>query len=462
MKYCTGCGRAVPDHVKFCGQCGCGSFSAVPAEETRATATVTAAHNAPDDGQAYGQYGGGSVEETAFAENGYDYGAVYGSNGYDPGGSYGCYDGSGDTAYMDYNYSGDYPATGDDSGSGDGKKPLMIAMISLAGVLVVLCVVLAVVFFRNPKPSVGTTSRREIPTGVDAAEEATRVAETLTAAPATAPVYTAPATAPVYTAPAVTKPAATVPAATKPATTKPATTKPATTKPTTAKPTAAPQPAPLVAPTSTQDILALYSNAVNSVADGAAGCTVKQVRSIGNVNLVEDAAVNELLKIALGQAFTPEDAVDAGVYGKGDAEIRDDFPAWRLQNPALVSSAVCSVSGGNYVVQIKMPDERNPAADSPLSQVSDMVDSYDDINEMVRAALEVQGQDAGDASFDLTYSNYTIDAVITPDGRLVSLRHSDTVTVTTHNLYVDLGIELDLDNKSFSWNSSKEYTNFTY
>lgn len=516
MKYCTGCGRELPDHVKFCGQCGCNSFSAAPAGDPQVT--VTAAANAGDvandagaqnndsaqnDAYAYngtGVYG----DETAFAGNaydGYDYSAndAYADDGdyYSDGGYYtGRDDGygtgefygqGGDTAYMDYNYDG-YPGTGNygNSGSGDGgKKPLMIAMLSLAGVLVVLCVVLVVVFFQTPKSSKRSSSKREIPAVEDAAEDPTRVEETLTApvtaAPAPAPTYappasTAPATRPSTTKPTTTRPATTKPATTKPATTKPATTKPATTKPATTKPTTTTkpattkptttQPAPtqpaLTAPTSTQEIVALYSNAVNNVANGAAGFTVKQVRSIGDVKLVENSQINDLLKLALGEAFTPEENVGSTTYSKGDPAIGNNFPAWRLQNPAYVTAATCSVSNGYYVVQIRMQDERNPADGSPLSQVSDMINSYDEINDMVRGLLEIQGQDAGDASFDMTYSGYTIDAVITPDGRLVSMRHSDTISVTIHNLVMDVGIELDLDNKSFSWNNSKEYTNFTY
>ena len=362
----------------------------------------------------------------------------------------------------------------------DGKKPLMIAMISLAGVLVVLCIVLVVVFFKTPSTTSSSTSTREIPTVEEAVTEAPQVEETLTVATTaestatTAAESLAAATNPPANNPPVTRPPATKRPASTP-TTKASTTKAVsttkssttttkssttTTKSSTTTTTGTTSP---VAITGTSEIISLYSSAVSSVRGGAAGYSVKQVRTLDNVNLVDNDSINSLLKTALSNAFTKTDSAEKISYSKGSSDAKTKIPAWNLSGTSNVTSATCSISNGNYVVRIQLKDEQNPSDGSALSQVSDMINSYDSIDSMVRSALSSYDIDVGDATFDLLYSGYTIEAVITADGKLVSVRHSDTVTVTTHNLTIEkFGVTLDLNGKSFSWNSSKDYTDFNY
>ena len=182
-------------------------------------------------------------------------------------------------------------------------------------------------------------------------------------------------------------------------------------------------------PASVQEIADFYKAAVRRVKDGEAGYTKAEWQTVDQLKLSNLSAVNNSIqKIVDGLLTTEEKArADASVNETGTEEAMRRFPAFTLTDYSWIASANCTDEGGNYRIKIVMADEDTPqnAQSSFLAQVTNSVLYWDDIEKELSNYKISKVEDA-----HVLYRATEIDALITPDGRFISLTHTLHAEIT--------------------------------
>lgn len=303
--------------------------------------------------------------------------------------------------------------------------------------------------------------------------------ETTTAAPATEPTaeaateapVTEPTTEPATTAP-VTEPASepTTAAPVTETTAAPATQAPATettAEPTTAEPTTAEQttaepetsteaPTP-AAPAAKADIVAFFASAVNDVKNGNTASYDKvEYQKIHDVHMTGNATTDKMIKNIISGFAKDENSAPHTAAQKGTPSSGENMLGWGLADDSAVVSATLEETGGNYRITLVMADEDTPDRANPrhLEAVGSVT-----YREEVEDALRSVPQMNEFSDIHIIYTGYTITAELTPEGRIISLRHHTDIEVTIGRLKVAF---FTLENKSVSLENNVVFTGFAY
>ena len=252
-----------------------------------------------------------------------------------------------------------------------------------------------------------------------------------------------PSAAPATQAPAAETPAAETPAAETPAAETPAAETPAASS--TGKP-------------STKDeVLDFYKNAVARVRDNAeASYHKKEYQVIGNLNITGIGAVDSAIEnVVAGYATKEEDAEDQ-FSEKGSDDAKRRFPPFTLTDYSKVASAECTEANGNYKITIIMQDEDTPKAGTFLKEVTDSVLLWEDIEKEVTTNVKIV-KDFSDVH--VVYKGYKIEAEITPDGKFVTLNQTAHVDIAIGSAKILIAT---LKNKSGTLDNYMKLWDFQY
>ena len=212
-------------------------------------------------------------------------------------------------------------------------------------------------------------------------------------------------------------------------------------------------------PTTTAEIVAMYKKGVDDVKAGAAGYTKKEWQNVDNVN-IGGSAVNSAVTSVLGSFMTVEADATEQINAKGSEDADRRIAAWTLTDLSQVASATCVQDGSNYKLTIIMKDEDTPKkSGSVLGQVTGALLYWEDIEETLTNDPTVTKILTSFSGIHVLYKGYKIEAVMTPDGKLVSIDHTADVDIIIGQAKI---LVFNIENKSgHMWNYCKFY-NFTY
>ena len=212
-------------------------------------------------------------------------------------------------------------------------------------------------------------------------------------------------------------------------------------------------------PTTTAEITAFYKKAVDDVRAGAAGYTKKEWQNVDNVN-IGGSAVNSAVTSVLGSFMTVEADAQEQVNAKGSEDATRRIAPWTLTDLSKVASATCVQDGANYKITIIMKDEDTPKKEgSVLGQVTGALLYWEDIETTLTTDPTVTKILTEFSDIHVNYKGYKIEAVMTTDGKIVSIDHTADVDIIIGHAKI---LVFNVDNKSgHMWNYCKFY-NFTY
>lgn len=171
-------------------------------------------------------------------------------------------------------------------------------------------------------------------------------------------------------------------------------------------------------PLTGEQILNIYKTAVLDVKNnGSAGYTKKNWQELNYVNMTVNASLQDTMRSLLESFLTSEaDAVET-VYEKGSEDAKSVFPGCGAKL-SEIESITCDESVSNYVIEIKMKSQANPGKTdtSGIGSMSNDIVYEEDIREAMSSVPM--------ASFkrcDINYNSLVIKAVISKDGKLISL-----------------------------------------
>ena len=270
-------------------------------------------------------------------------------------------------------------------------------------------------------------------------------------ADAAAPTTAAPTTAaPTTAVPTSAVPTTAVPTTAVPTTAVPTTAAPTTTVPTTAVPANA-------APASKAEIVSFFAAAVNDIKNnGSASYDKVEYQKIHDVNMTGNATVDGMIRNSIGSFAKDENSAPHIAAQKGTASSKDNMLGWGLADDSAVVSASLQETGGNYLVTLVMADEDTPDRSNPRHL--EKMGSVMYLDEVEGALSSVpQMKEFGD--IHIVYTGYTVTAELTPEGRLVSLRHHCNAQINLGHMKI---LVISLDNKSISLENFVEYKDFVY
>lgn len=214
-------------------------------------------------------------------------------------------------------------------------------------------------------------------------------------------------------------------------------------------------------PVTKDEIIAFYADAVNRVEyREEAGFTMKEWQHIDNINS-GNSKVDSLIMTGLKAFMTTEEDAEEITFSKGDVGIIEEFPDWYLEDNDKVREAVISVNeNGNYLITISMIEEDTPTADSMLEKVTETVLIWEKIEDLLQNNSTVKAVLTDYEDVHVYYKDFTINAEITPDGKIVSLKHTADIEATIGK--AEIAHIFDMENKSGHMIHVCEYNNFTY
>lgn len=210
-------------------------------------------------------------------------------------------------------------------------------------------------------------------------------------------------------------------------------------------------------PSTPEEIVAFYANAVNDVkANGSAGYTKKEFKSMRELRATGNAEVDKMIGNAVGTFIKDEAHTEAKTFAKGTEEAKANISGWALSDPGKVVSAALAQTGGDYTVTIVLADEDTPRrGTSFLSQVGTVLLWEDLENDLKKVSFIKEYTDA-----HVLYTGYTVTAVLSPEGMLRSVEHRANVTLSFGS--VKLPFIGHMNGLSIGLESAELYGNFTY
>ncbi|MBE6715506.1 MAG: zinc-ribbon domain-containing protein [Ruminococcaceae bacterium] len=207
-------------------------------------------------------------------------------------------------------------------------------------------------------------------------------------------------------------------------------------------------------PSGKTEIVNFFKTGANSIKNSAAaGYTRKQWHTVEALN-TGYALANNLLASALNKMMKSEDDAGEKVSSKGSSLAKERFPGWNLSDLSKVASATCTKSGENFRISLVMKDEDSPSrSGGSLPKVSNSIVYLDEIEAVLSDYLESY------TDVHLWYRNYTITAVMTPEGEFISIDHSADIEIQIGEITA-LGITLN--NISGYMRCNCKYYNFAY
>ena len=205
-----------------------------------------------------------------------------------------------------------------------------------------------------------------------------------------------------------------------------------------------------------EDVLAFYKSAVAKVKGGAAGYEKKAWQKVPALNIFGSDVVNNKIIELAGNYMQTEETAPVEHNEKGSDEAIRRMPDCTLTDMSKIKDVTCTMDGSNYSIKIILVEEKSPAtkSSSMLGQITDNFLSKEEIdNELGNISV------ISDFDYDLIYKDYTISAVITPDGQFVSMLHHSSVEIIINSLKI---LMIPISNKSATLDADCSFSNFTY
>ena len=169
-----------------------------------------------------------------------------------------------------------------------------------------------------------------------------------------------------------------------------------------------------------------------------------------------NATVDGMIRNSIGSFAKDENSAPHIAAQKGTASSKDNMLGWGLADDSAVVSASLQETGGNYLVTLVMADEDTPDRSNPRHL--EKMGSVMYLDEVEGALSSVpQMKEFGD--IHIVYTGYTVTAELTPEGRLVSLRHHCNAQINLGHMKI---LVISLDNKCISLENFVEYKDFVY
>ncbi len=179
-------------------------------------------------------------------------------------------------------------------------------------------------------------------------------------------------------------------------------------------------------PSTKDEVIDFYKNAIARVKNGEAGYTKKEWQVIGNLNITGIGMVDSAIENVVAGYATKEEDAEEQVSPKGSDDAKNRCPPFTLTDYSKVASAECTEANGNYKITIIMQDEDTPKAGTFLKEVTDSVLLWEDIEKEVKENVSIV-KDFSDVH--VNYQGYKIEAEITPDGKFVTLDQTAHVDI---------------------------------
>lgn len=214
-------------------------------------------------------------------------------------------------------------------------------------------------------------------------------------------------------------------------------------------------------PVTTKEITDFYKKGVDAVKNGNTGYSIKQYTTAEPVrlgNLIVNSKVKKLVK---GFVSTEEDTIET-VLEQGSEEAKNRIPAWTLTNLSNVSSATCTVNENNNLeITIILIDEDSPRKyGSVLSAaVPNIITYYEDIECTLNEDPTIREILSEYEDLHIIYKTPTIKAVMTPDGKFISLDYSTDVEVLVGKAKV---CKMTIKDKSLNFSNFCKMYDFVY
>lgn len=156
--------------------------------------------------------------------------------------------------------------------------------------------------------------------------------------------------------------------------------------------------------------------------------------------------------------MTPEAEASDAVSEKGSNEAKDRMPLSNCSAGA-VASATAVKDGNNYIVTIVMKDQVNPAKTDTdgLRVMSKDILYMEDVEDTIKNDETVSSIVKSLERGEINYKAYTIKAVMTADGKFISIDHDCTA-----DLVADIVVGQGPVRGSGALGFHTRYTNFVY
>lgn len=208
-------------------------------------------------------------------------------------------------------------------------------------------------------------------------------------------------------------------------------------------------------PMSSQDVLELYTRAMNDVKIRAPGYVRYEYQEVSDVEAGDGnmQLMNNILNLVCTELLkdSGDEAASIEIMAHDDIAVRDTFPLYdkdvgcELTNMAIIKSAVCYTDGKSYKIVISFDDQLNPDhEDSDFAKIMTPIDR-DSLSDPIEEYLVVL--DKNKYQFDINYTNCEI--VCTID------KATSRMTSLSHKMIMDIDINMNLDLILFQTNSVK-------
>ena len=213
-----------------------------------------------------------------------------------------------------------------------------------------------------------------------------------------------------------------------------------------------------------------FQNAIDKIVkDGAAGYDKKAWQSIEGNGLelaAESSLVNALLGALKGTLtdlikgfMTAEEDASVANSAKGSPEAMDRMPASNCTEQ-YVQSATATKDGDNFKVVIVMRTQQNPKKTDTdgLRVMSKDILYMEDVEDTIKNDSTVSAVVKELKVGTIDYVDYTITAIMTPDGKFVSIDHDCIADLNATIDAVGVGVVYGSGQLGFH----TRYTNFVY
>ncbi len=211
-------------------------------------------------------------------------------------------------------------------------------------------------------------------------------------------------------------------------------------------------------PSTKDEICAFYAKAVNDIKNNAsAGYTKKEFQTITTFNITGNGMVDGVIKNIAGNYFKDEATAETQTAAKGSDDSKSKMLGWNLSDNSKVTSATLTQNGGNYDITIKMADEDTPhkGGGSHLDSVGSVL-LWEDIEKELVGISQLK---EWEGNIHVVYTNYTITATITPDGKLVNMTHHTDVDIQIGHAKI---LIITLEGKNVAMENTVRFTDFAY
>ena len=210
---------------------------------------------------------------------------------------------------------------------------------------------------------------------------------------------------------------------------------------------------------SKEEIAELYKKGLKGIKEGKAGYTLKRYQSLddygSSVSFVKQAAKG----VAKGMITEEKDAEER-VFSKGSDQSMYMIANWTLKDMSMVKSAECKLADGNYEITIVIQDEDSPRkSGSILGQVTGDITYFEDIECTLTQDPTIKKLLTSYNDLHVIYKDFTIKAVMTPEGEFISLEHTSKPQVIVGEAKV---LGLTVKNYSLQFSNYFKCYDFVY